>query len=136
MAERPQATNKLEEELRTLFGQAESMRQQIATIDATILDLATVIETLDYIKSRGSDKIVLVPIGAGNFIRAKIVDTEHVIMGVGGRLSVEASVDDAKELINQRIESLEKLRLDLRRKLEEVNARIRELIEKTREETQ
>ncbi|MCE4603295.1 MAG: prefoldin subunit alpha, partial [Desulfurococcales archaeon] len=84
-------------------------------------------------KQRGSDKVVLVPIGAGNFIRAKVVDTEHVIMGVGGRLSVEASIDDAKELINQRIESLERLRLDLRRKLEEVNARIREILEKTQQ---
>ncbi len=131
-----QAANKFEEELRTLFGQAESIRQQIETIDATILDLATVLETLDYIKSRGQDKVVLVPIGAGNFIRAKIVDTEHVIMGVGGRLSVEASVEDAKELINQRIESLEKLRLDLRRKLEELNARIREIVAKIQQSQQ
>ncbi|MEB3778657.1 MAG: prefoldin subunit alpha [Desulfurococcales archaeon] len=131
-----QAANKLEEELRTLFGQAESIRQQIETINATVLDLATVIETLDYIKGRGKDKVVLVPIGAGNFVRAKIVDTEHVIMGVGGRLSVEASVDDAKELINQRIESLERLRLDLRRKLEELNARIRELVTKIQQSQQ
>ncbi|MEB3806542.1 MAG: prefoldin subunit alpha [Desulfurococcales archaeon] len=120
--------NKVEEELRTLFGQAESLRQQIATIDATILDLATVLETLDYIKEKGSDKTVLVPIGAGNFIRAKIVDTNHVIMGVGGRLSVEATMDEAKELINERIRALEQLRLDLRRKLEELNARISELV--------
>ncbi len=121
---------KLEEELRTLFGQAESIRQQIATIDATILDLTTVLETLDYIKTRGKDKTVLVPIGAGNFIRAKIEDTEHVIMGVGGRLSVEASLDEAKEMVLERIRVLEQLRLDLRRKLEEINARITDIISK------
>ncbi|MCE4624717.1 MAG: prefoldin subunit alpha [Desulfurococcales archaeon] len=120
--------DRVEEELRTLFGQAESLRQQIATIDATILDLATVLETIDYIKEKGKDKTVLVPIGAGNFIRAKIVDTEHVIMGVGGRLSVEATIDEAKAMINERIRALEQLRLDLRRKLEEINARISELV--------
>ncbi|MCE4609146.1 MAG: prefoldin subunit alpha [Desulfurococcales archaeon] len=130
MTEQKTQINNVEEELRTLFGQAESLRQQIATIDATILDLATVIETLDYIKNHGNEKIVLVPIGAGNFIRAKIIDTEHVIMGVGGRLSIEANIDDARNLINQRIQALEQLRLDLRRKLEEINARISELIEK------
>ena len=126
--------NRIEEELRTLFGQAESLRQQIATIDATILDLATVLETLDYIKNKGADKVVLVPIGAGNFIRAKITDTEHVIMGVGGRMSVEATIDEAKEMINERIRALEQLRLDLRRKLEEINARISELIVKLQEQ--
>ncbi len=130
MVEQKTQINNVEEELRTLFGQAESLRQQIATIDATILDLATVIETLDYIKNHGNEKIVLVPIGAGNFIRARIIDTEHVIMGVGGRLSIEANIDDARNLINQRIQALEQLRLDLRRKLEEINARISELIEK------
>ncbi len=124
-----ESQNKVEEELRTLFGQAESLRQQIATIDATILDLTTVLETLDYIKTKGGEKIVLVPIGAGNFIRAKIIDTEHVIMGVGGRLSVESSIDDAKEMIDNRIRALEQLRLDLRRKLEEVNARITEILQ-------
>ena len=122
--------NKVEEELRTLFGQVESLRQQIATIDATILDLATVLETLDYIKEKGRDKTVLVPIGAGNFIRAKVVDTEHVIMGVGGRLSIEATIDEAKAVINERVRALEQLRLDLRRKLEELNARISELVSK------
>jgi prefoldin alpha subunit len=126
-AERPRA-DRVEEELRSLFGQAESLRQQIASIDATILDLATVLETLDYIKEKGRDKVVLVPIGAGNFIRARIVDTEHVIMGVGGRMSVEATMDEARELINERMKALEQLRLDLRRKLEELNARISELI--------
>ena len=88
---------RLEEELRTLFGQLESLRQQITVIDSTILDLATVLETLDYIKTRGKDKVVLVPIGAGNFIRAKVVDTEKVIMGVGGRLSVEADIEEARQ---------------------------------------
>ena len=133
MAEEKVVANRIEEELRTLFGQAESLRQQIETIDATILDLTTVLETLNYIKAKGKDKTVLVPIGAGNFVRAKIEDTEHVIMGVGGRLSVEASIDEAKELINERIRILEQLRLDLRRKLEEINARITELISKLQE---
>ena len=133
MAEEKAVVNRVEEELRTLFGQAESLRQQIETIDATILDLTTVLETLNYIKTKGKDKTVLVPIGAGNFVRAKIEDTEHVIMGVGGRLSVEASIDEAKELINERIRILEQLRLDLRRKLEEINARITELISKLQE---
>jgi len=121
---------RLEEELRTLFGQLESIRQQIAAIDGTILDLATVLETLNYIKERGKDKIVLVPIGAGNFVRAKIIDTEKVIMGVGGRLSIEADIEEAKRMISERIATLEQLRLDLRRKLEEINARISEIIEK------
>jgi len=120
--------NKAEEELRTLFGQAESLRQQINTLDTTILDIATVIETLDFIKDNGKDKTVLVPIGAGNFIRARIVDTQNVIMGVGGRLSIEANIEEARKVLTERMKVLEDLRLDLRRRLEEINAKISKLV--------
>ncbi len=120
--------DKAEEELRTLFGQAESLRQQINTLDTTILDIATVIETLDFIKDNGKDKTVLVPIGAGNFIRARIVDTQNVIMGVGGRLSIEANIEEARKVLTERMKVLEDLRLDLRRRLEELNARISKLV--------
>ncbi len=120
--------DKAEEELRTLFGQAESLRQQINTLDTTILDIATVIETLDFIKDNGKDKTVLVPIGAGNFIRARIVDTQNVIMGVGGRLSIEANIEEARKVLTERMKVLEDLRLDLRRRLEEINARISKLV--------
>lgn len=120
--------DKAEEELRTLFGQAESLRQQINTLDTTILDIATVIETLDFIKDNGKDKTVLVPIGAGNFIRARIVDTQNVIMGVGGRLSIEANIEEARKVLTERMKVLEDLRLDLRRRLEEINAKISKLV--------
>ncbi len=123
-------TEKAEEELRTLFGQAESLRQQINTLDSTILDIATVIETLEFIKNNGKDKTVLVPIGAGNFIRARIVDTQNVVMGVGGRLSIEANIDEAKKVLADRMKVLEDLRLDLRRRLEEINAKISDLVAK------
>ena len=120
--------DKAEEELRTLFGQAESLRQQINTLDTTILDIATVIETLNFIKDNGKDKTVLVPIGAGNFIRARIVDTQNVIMGVGGRLSIEANIEEARKVLSERMKVLEDLRLDLRRRLEEINAKISKLV--------
>ena len=123
---------KEEEELRGLFKQAESIREQIDVINDTILDIETVLETLAFIKDKGRDKTVLVPIGGGNFIRAKIIDTENVIMGVGGRLSIEAGIDEAREMLRDRVRVLEDLRLQLAKKLEEVNAKITELIEKIR----
>ncbi len=135
MAQATQASRvKEEEELRGLFKQAESIREQIDVINDTILDIETVLETLAFIKEKGKDKTVLVPIGGGNFIRAKIIDTENVIMGVGGRLSIEAGIDEAREMLRDRVRVLEDLRLQLAKKLEEVNAKITELIEQIRKQ--
>ncbi len=119
---------KLQDELRSLISQADYLRSQIDAVNSTIQDLATVIEVLDYLKKHGEGKTVLVPIGAGNFIRAKVEKVETVVMGVGGRLSIEASVEDAKKMLDERISILEDLRLDLLRKLEEVNRKINEIL--------
>jgi len=71
---------------------------------------------------------VLLPIGAGNYIRARIEKMDTVIMGVGGRLSIEASPDEARKMLEERIKILEGLRLDLLKKLEEINRRINEIL--------
>lgn len=119
---------RLQDELRSLIAQADQLRAQIDVVNETIQDLAASIEVLDYIKKYGEGKTVLVPIGAGNFIRARIEKPEKVIMGVGGRLSVEVDIDEARKMIEDRISTLEGLRLDLLRKLEEVNRRINEIL--------
>ncbi len=130
---------KLQDELRSLISQADYLRSQIDALNNTIWDIATAMEVLEYLKKHGEGKTVLVPIGAGNFIRAKVEKVETVVMGVGGRLSIEASVDDAKKMMEERIKALEGLRLDLLRKLEEINRKINEILpqveELAREET-
>ncbi len=130
---------KLQDELRSLISQADYLRSQIDALNNTIWDIATAMEVLEYLKKHGEGKTVLVPIGAGNFIRAKVEKVETVVMGVGGRLSIEASVDDAKKMMEERIKALESLRLDLLRKLEEINRKINEILpqveELAREET-
>ncbi len=118
----------LQDELRSLIGQAEYIRNQIDVITATIQDLATAIETLEYLEKHGEGKTVLVPIGAGNYIRAKIEKIENIIMGVGGRISIEASVNEAKQMLEERIKILENIRLDLLKKLEEINRKINEIL--------
>ncbi len=118
----------LQDELRSLIGQAEYIRNQIDVITATIQDLATAIETLEYLEKHGEGKTVLVPIGAGNYIRARIEKIENIIMGVGGRISIEASVSEAKQMLEERIKILENIRLDLLKKLEEINRKINEIL--------
>ncbi len=124
---------KLQDELRSLISQADYLRSQIDALNNTIWDIAAAMEVLEYLKKHGEGKTVLVPIGAGNFIRARVEKVESVVMGVGGRLSIEASVDDAKKMMEERIKVLESLRLDLLRKLEEINRKINEILPQVEE---
>jgi prefoldin alpha subunit len=96
--------------------------------------LYAALQVLDYVSKEGKGKVVLVPIGAGNFIKAKIEDTSTVVTSVGGRLNMEVPVDEAKKAIESRIRTLEALRLELLRRLEEINRKINEILPRVREE--
>ena len=124
----------LQDELRSLLAQAEYIRDQIDAIDAIIDDLYASLQVLDYIAKEGKGKVVLVPIGAGNFIKAKIEDTSTVVTSVGGRLNLEVPVEDAKKAIESRIKALEALRLELLKRLEALNRKINEILPRVREE--
>ncbi|HIH90953.1 prefoldin subunit alpha [Ignicoccus hospitalis] len=124
----------LQDELRSLLAQIEYLRDQIEAVNTVIDDLYASLEVLDYLTKEGKGKVVLVPIGAGNFIKAKIEDTNTVITSVGGRLSLEVPSDEAKKAIESRIAALEQVRLTLLRKLEELNRKVNELLPRVREE--
>jgi len=118
----------IQDEVRSLLAQAEYLRNQIETINAVIDDLYAALEVLDFIAKEGAGKTVLVPIGAGNLIKAKIEDTKTVITSVGGRLSLEVPTEEAKKAIESRITALEQVRFSLLKKLEEINRKINELL--------
>ena len=120
----------LQDELRSLIAQADQLREQIDAINTVIDDLFAASEILDYLVREGKGKVVLVPIGAGNFIKARIEDVSTILMSIGGRLSLEVGVEDAKKTIESRIATLERIRLDLLRKLEEVNRKVNEILPK------
>lgn len=126
----------LQDELRSLMAQAEYLRDQIEAVNVLIDDLYASLEVLDYIAKEGKGKVVLVPIGAGNFIKAKIEDTSTVVTSIGGKLSLEVPIEEAKKTIETRIAALEQVRLTLLRKLEEINRKINEILPRVREEAQ
>ena len=134
-AQEKTALNGYQDELRSLIAQIEYLRDQVATVNAIIDDLVGSLQIIEYISKEGQGKTVLVPIGAGNFIKAKIEDTQSIVMSIGGRMSIETNPEDAKKLIENRISTLENYRLDLLRKLEEINRKINEILPKVQKES-
>ena len=45
---------------------------------------------------------MLVPIGQGSFIHARLASKEKVVVGVGAGVSIEKSAKDAKDALSQR----------------------------------
>lgn len=118
----------IQDEIRSYLGEIEYLRSQIGAIDATIADLRIVDATLAYIKEKGRGKAIYIPLGSGVAIKGKIENPDDVIIDVGAGILVGATVDEARENIEKRINALMNLRLVLLRKIEEDTRKVNELL--------
>jgi prefoldin alpha subunit len=95
-------------EMRYLEQTAETLQQRISMVNAAISDLTYANMTLDGIEKEKEDAELLVPIGGSAYIKAKLADTNTIIVGMGSGVSVEKTLAEAKVTLKQRLDELEK----------------------------
>jgi prefoldin alpha subunit len=109
------------EELQALMMEAEQYKRQMDSINRQMQILETTMEelrgsmyALSALEENKAGTEILVSIGSGSFIRAKLLETEKVIVGVGSALSLEKSVPEARKFFEDRVkqaqEAQEKMR--------------------------
>jgi prefoldin alpha subunit len=114
-------------ELSNLQSYAEVLRQQIELSNNAIIELTMSKLSLEEIKRRGGNAEILIPIGAGNFIRASIKDVNSVIVNVGANISIEKGIDIAISDIEEKIRKIQSQIETLRNQYIQVISRIEEL---------
>jgi prefoldin alpha subunit len=119
-------------ELQYLEGTAQAIQQRISLVDAAITEMQVANSTMEGLRSESVGEDVLVPIGGGSYIRAKIGDNEKLIVGIGADVAIEKGLPEAIESYNARVAELQKARSALERQIEQILARI----EKGRQELQ
>ena len=88
--------------------QAESIAQQINLVKMTIKDVETALTTITALKDENPGIETLVPIGFGSFVKANLVTTDTIVVGIGAGVSVEKKLDDAKSFLEKRKDDLAK----------------------------
>ena len=133
---------RLSVELRFLEQTAETIQSRINMVNAAITDLTYASMTLDGLEKEKENTELLVPIGGNSYIKAKLENPDKIIVGMGAGISVEKTLQEAKEIIKNRLESLEKTRMSLQQQLAQIAERMSEsrekfdnLVTKLREET-
>jgi prefoldin alpha subunit len=130
-------TTKSEEELRRLSVElrfleqtAESIQSRINMVNAVITDLVYASMALEGLEKEKENSELLVPIGSNSYIKAKLENPDKIIVGMGAGVSVEKTLQEAKEIVKNRQENLEKTRMSLQQQLAQVAERINEGREK------
>ena len=129
--------NKREEELRRTSAElrfleqtAEAIQSKINMVNAVITDLVYASMALEGLEKEKENSELLVPIGSNSHIKAKLENPDKVIVGMGAGVSVEKTLQEAKEIVKNRQENLEKTRMSLQQQLAQVAERISEDREK------
>jgi len=119
---------RVEEQVRALIAQIESIRAEIAAIDTAINALRQTVATLRTLKKLGKGKNVLIPVGSIAQVEMKIENLDKVVVSVGQNISAELSYDEAVKYIEDEIERLLALRLVLEQTIADLYAQIDAII--------
>jgi len=87
--------------------EAEAIVRQVELFQASMDGCNKALNVLESMKTAEVGQNILVPIGEGSFIHAKLASTDKVILEVGASVSIEKNVDDAKETLSKRKAQLE-----------------------------
>ena len=127
MAQRAQAEEELRRlsmEMRYLEQTAEALQQRINMVNAAITDLTYANATIDGIEKEKENIEMLVPIGGSSYVKVKLADSNKVIVGMGSGVSIEKPLPDAKAILKERLDDLEKTMTSAQQQFAQVAARI------------
>jgi prefoldin alpha subunit len=111
-------------EMRYLEQTAETLQQSIGMVNAAITDLAYANMTLDGIEKEKESAELLVPIGGSAYVKVKLADSNKVIVGMGAGVSVEKTLQEAKTILKERLDELEKTMNSAQQQFTQVAERI------------
>ena len=123
--------------------QAQAISQQINLVKASIDDCDKAIYTITELEGIEEEHEMLIPIGSGANIMAKVIKANKVIIEIGAGVNVEKNSDEAKKNLMVRKEELikfhEKLQTDLNElvaKIKEIEATVSSLADKRKQQMQ
>jgi prefoldin alpha subunit len=110
--------------MRYLEQTAEALQQRISMVNAALTDLTYANATLEGIEKEQQNAEMLVPIGGSSYVKAKIADTNTIIVGMGSGVSIEKTLPEAKAALKERLEELEKTLTSAQQQFNQVAERI------------
>ncbi len=118
---------KLASELNAYEAQAEVLRQQISALSRTISEHLTTLDALKTLKNVSPETEVLVPLGSGCFVHARLKGNNKVVYTVGAGVMFEKSFDEVISLVEEKVKNLQEAIQKTQKELERVGSRAEEI---------
>ena len=115
---------KLSIEMRFLEQTAETLQQRISMVNAAMTDLTYASMALESIEKEKKNAELLIPIGGSSYIKVKLASPDKVVVGMGAGVSIEKTLPEAKAIVKERLDELEKAMLSAQQQFAQVAERI------------
>ena len=119
-----QELQKLSMQLRYFEQTAENLQQRLGMLNAAVSDLSYASMTLENMEKEKENAELMVPIGGGNYISAKLATPDKVVVGMGAGVSMEKTLAEAKAIVKERMDELQKTQVSAQQQLSQIAERI------------
>jgi prefoldin alpha subunit len=107
--------------------QADALSQQLDMVSASIAESDKAINTIAGFEGVEDGHEILIPIGLGTNIMAKLSKPDYVIMEIGAGISMEKDMDNAKKSLENRKEELTKFHQTTQNNLDQIVTKMHEI---------
>lgn len=108
------AANASDEDVREALMRADAMRQQLSGLESQRELLADLMQeakrsitTLEGVEKGTDGDELLVPVGAGTFLRATLADASRAITTLGSGVHADLPIPEARQRLSARVENLD-----------------------------
>ncbi len=113
-----------QQEMQELQQGVQQIQQQLQLLQQQKVELEHLTESLIELQKNQAGQEVLVPFGAGVFIKAKIEDTSKVILNVGAQVVVEKNIEDTLSLVARQSKELYTIEQSMQEELVHVSQQL------------
>jgi prefoldin alpha subunit len=107
-------------QLQMIDQQARQLQQYLQTFDQQLLEIKSVITSLQELSSLKKGDSILAPIASGIFIKAKLEDNQEVKVNVGNNTVVTKTIADAIKMLQSQESEITQYRSDVLAKFNEL----------------
>src|SRR6266542_5664418 len=107
-------------EIRMLEGSARVLSSRLDIVTGALSETQTDKQKIEGTKESGRDVEMLIPIGSGSFVKAKLEDPQNIIIGVGAGVCIEKPLEESMKDLRLRSSELEKARVSVTQQLSQV----------------
>ncbi|MBI2130117.1 prefoldin subunit alpha [Candidatus Woesearchaeota archaeon] len=114
-------------ELQMTNEQFKKLQEQLQMIMQQGIELNNTIGNLDEFKKIDKGNELFVPVTGGVFAKAKLVDSENVLVNVGAGVVLKKPIDDVKTLLSDQLEQMNAVQQEMLSNLQMVGERVQQL---------